>query len=106
MRPGRPRAVELLELHDTLDRLDEELRVQRIALVLTPPVSLLLAVPLLAVLWVNDAPFFLAYPFTFLIVLGVILFVLALERRRLNRERDAVRERIHEAEEWGSPSGT
>jgi len=95
---GRATAVELLELHDSLDRLDEELRVQRIALTLTPLVSIVLAAPLLAVLWVNHAQFFLAYPSVFVLILGTILSVLTVERRRLKRERDAVRRRLHETE--------
>ncbi|MGD2047121.1 MAG: hypothetical protein PVH96_12985 [Gemmatimonadota bacterium] len=94
----RASAVELLELHDRLDGLDEELRVQKIALTLTPLVSIVLAAPLIAVLWVNHARFFLAYPATFVVILGAILAVLTVERRRLKRTRDAVREELHAAE--------
>lgn len=94
----RASAVELLELHDRLDGLDEELRVQKIALTLTPLVSIVLAAPLIAVLWVNHARFFLAYPATFVVILGAILAVLAVERRRLKRERDAVRNQLQAIE--------
>ncbi|HKI83637.1 MAG TPA: hypothetical protein VKA63_04805 [Candidatus Krumholzibacteria bacterium] len=90
--------MELLELHDRVDRLDEELRVQKIALILVPFVSILLAVPLLAVLFVNHAQLFLVYPSTFVVILGAILAVLTVERRRLKREQYAVRNQLHETE--------
>ena len=90
----RERATELLELHDALDRLDEELRVQRIAFVLTPLLSILLFAPLFLILFINEAPCFAAYPGTFILILGTILYSLTVERRRHEREREAIRSRI------------
>lgn len=92
----RPAAVELLELHDSLDRLDEELRVQKIALRLTPLVSITLAVPLFIVLYLNHVRFFAAYPSTFVVILGAILYVLTAERRRLKDEREVLQGQIRE----------
>ena len=97
--PGRlGRGVQLLELHDSLDSLDEELRVGRIALLLTPLVSTVLAAPLLVILFLNDVRFFVAYPSTFAALLGAILYALTVERRRQRRERDAIRDQIRHME--------
>lgn len=95
----RGRAAELLELRDGLDRLDEELRIQRVFLLATPIVSSVLAAPLLAVLFVNEVRFFAAYPSAFLIVLGAILYAITVERRRYKEEREAIRDRIREIED-------
>jgi hypothetical protein len=90
--------VELLNLHDAVDLLDEEIRLRRTVLVLTSVVSTVLAAPLLIVLFLNDAPFFAAYPTTFVIVLGAILCAVTVERSRLRAERDAIRDQIHQIE--------
>ena len=92
------RGIQLLELHDSLDLLDEELRVGKIALFLTPLVSTVLAAPLLIILFVNQVRLFVAYPSTFVILLGAILYALAVERRRQREEREAIRRRIREIE--------
>ena len=102
-RQGRERAIELLELHDRLDRLDEELRVQRIALLLTPLVSLLLGGSLLAVLFVNQAESFTVSASVFTVVLGAILAVLLFERRRLKEQRESLRSRIRRTELSAAP---
>lgn len=96
---SKGRAVELLDLRDRLDRLDQELRIRRVTLVATPLVSTVLAAPLLAVLFVNEAPFFAAYPFIFVVLLGAILYAITVERRRLEGEREEVRERIRQIED-------
>jgi hypothetical protein len=98
LRYGQERAIELLELHDRLDLLDEELRVQRIALLLTPLVSILLGGSLLAVLFVNRTGAFTVYASVFTVVLGAIVCVLLFERRRLRGRRDSLRSRIREEE--------
>lgn len=99
----RTSAVELLELHDRLDRLDEELRVQKVALRLTPLVSVVLAVPVLVALFLAQVPYFAAYPSTFAVLLGAILCALTVERRRLEEKREATRSRIRRMEEIRSP---
>jgi uncharacterized membrane protein len=99
LQARRAAAVELLELHDELDRLDEELRVQKIATRVTTLVSIALAVPLLIVLFINDVRFFLAYPTVFVVILGVILGVLTVERRGLEEEREVLRGRIRQMED-------
>jgi membrane protein YdbS with pleckstrin-like domain len=96
LRASRARAVKLLELHDTLDRLDEELRVQKITRRVTVVVSIVLAAPLLVVLFINEVRFFAAYPATFVIVLGAILYAMAVERHRLREQREAFRDRIRQ----------
>jgi hypothetical protein len=78
--------------------LDEELRVRKTVLLLTPLVSMVLAAPLIAVLFVNQVRFFALYPTTFLVVLGAILWAVTVERRRLSEEREAIRDRIHRIE--------
>jgi hypothetical protein len=99
----RGRAVELLELHDSLDLLDQELRVRKIVLLLTPLVSTVLAVPLFIVLFINEARLFAAYPSTFIVALGAILYAVTVERRRLREERQAVRNRIRQMEDPPPP---
>jgi hypothetical protein len=98
LQRGGERGVQLLELHDSLDLLDDEIRVGKIALLLTPLVSIVLAAPLLIIIFVNDVRFFVAYPATFVILLGAILSALAVERRRQREEREAIRNRIRQIE--------
>lgn len=100
---GRARAVELLELHDDVDQLDEELRIQKIAVRLTTLVSMVLAAPLLIVLFLNHVRFFLAYPSTFVLVLGAIRYALRVQRRRLIEERDTIRTQIRQMEDERPP---
>jgi hypothetical protein len=92
--PGPGRADELLELHDRLDRMDEQVRIRNTLLRMTALVSLLLAVPLLGVLFVNEVPAFSAYVVTFVLVLGAILHAVRHERRRLEGEAEELRARI------------
>jgi Na+/H+ antiporter NhaD/arsenite permease-like protein len=99
--PGR--AVELLELHDRLDLRDDELRVQKIVLRVTPLVSTVLAAPLLIVLFLNEVRFFVAYPTAFIVVLGAVLYALKVERRRRKAEREAIRARIRQIEDAPPP---
>jgi len=94
----RGRGIQLLELHDSLDLLDEELRVGRIVLLLTPLVSTVLAAPLLIILFLNDVRLFLAYPSTFVVLLGAILYALIVQRRRQTQDRGAIRNRIRQIE--------
>lgn len=103
LQGGRDRAAELLELHDSSDQLDQELRVRKIILILTPLVSCVLAAPLFIVLFLNKVRFFAAYPSTFAILLGAILYAVTLERRRLGEEREEIRSRIREIESGPSP---
>lgn len=94
----RGRGLQLLELHDALDLLDEELRNRKTVLLLTPLVSTVLAVPLLVVLFVNEVRFFAAYPTTFVVVLGAILCAVTVERGRLRQRREAIRSQIRQIE--------
>lgn len=98
--PGK--AVELLELRDSLDMLDDKLRIQKIVFLVTPLVSTVLAVPLLIILFLNAVPLFAVYPVAFLAILGAILWALGVERGRLGEDREAIRERIREIE--GAPA--
>ena len=98
LQRGGERGVQLLELHDSLDLLDDEVRVGKIVLLLTPLVSTVLAAPLLIILFVNDVRFFVAYTAGFVTLLGAILYALAVERRRQRVEQEAIRNRIRQIE--------
>lgn len=96
---GRDSAAELLELYDSSDRLDQELRIRKMVLIFTPLISCVLAVPLLIALFLRRVPFFVAYPLTFVITLGALLYAVRAERRRLRDERAAIQDRIRQIED-------
>ena len=102
-RGSRRRAARLLELHDRLDILDEEIRIRVITRRVTLLVSTVLAAPLLIVLFINEAPFFAAYPTTFVVVLGALLCAMTVERHRLGEQREAVRDRMRQLDLARSP---